>query len=457
MAQYKKYENYEDSGVEWIGTIPNEWAVTRVGNAFEVTLGKMLQPNQNSQNDVMVSYLKAMNIQEGYIKEDKIDEMYATEKELESLNLMYGDVLVCEGGDVARSAILKSNFENTIFQNSLHRVRSTNKGNNLYLHYLLNVIRNSGYLDILVNKATIAHFTKEKFNSLRICLPTIYEQIQISNYLDQKTFEIDSLIADKEKLIVLLEEQRQAIISETVTRGLDPNVSMKDSGVEWIGEIPVEWELKKIKYTTYVKGRIGWQGLRSDEFIDEGPYLVTGTDFINGVVNWDTCYHISEERYYEAPPIQLKEGDLLITKDGTIGKIAIVKNKPDKSILNSGIFVTRILKREYITEYMYYILNSRIFERYIKYMELGSTIKHLYQETFNNFTYPTPGLQEQLKIVEYLELKIMEIDRLIDDINKQIQKLKEYRQSLTFEVATGKIDVRDIAVDEGVTVSTAKG
>lgn len=170
---------------------------------------------------------------------------------------------------------------------------------------------------------------------------------------------------------------------------------LKDSGVEWIGKIPANWSVEKIKYTTYVKGRIGWQGLKSDEFTDEGPYLVTGKDFIGKNVNWESCHHISRERYHEAPPIQLKENDLLITKDGTIGKTAIVSDMPDKAILNSGIFVTRSAKYE--VDFMYWMLNSQVFDKYIKFFETGSTIKHLYQETFENFSYPLPTRLEQKK------------------------------------------------------------
>ena len=115
----------------------------------------------------------------------------------------------------------------------------------------------------------------------------------------------------------------------------------KDSGVEWIGEIPEHWGNSKIKYNTYVKGRIGWQGLTTSEYIDEGPFLVTGTDFQQGVVDWKTCQHVSGDRYDQDEYIQLQENDLLITKDGTIGKIALAKNLQAKATLNSGVFVTR--------------------------------------------------------------------------------------------------------------------
>lgn len=311
------------------------------------------------------------------------------------------------------------------------------------------------YYWLLINKEVIiniANYTtlpiiNNQFLKEFICpVPPIETQKKIIGFLNKKSEEIFQLIRDNQKIMDLLEEKRKSTITEAITKGINSSVKIRDSGVEWIGEIPEHWKITKIKYTTYVKGRIGWQGLTTDEFIDEGPYLVTGTDFKEGLVNWDTCYHVSEERYNEAPPIQLKEDDLLITKDGTIGKLAIVKNMPYKSILNSGVFVTRPLNNQYINKYMYWLLSSAVFDKYIKYMETGSTIKHLYQETFINFSFALPSIEEQISIINYLDEKIANIDSIRKNIKLQIDKLKEYRQSLIYEVVTGKIDVHNIEV-----------
>src|SRR5699024_1868802 len=230
-----------------------------------------------------------------------------------------------------------------------------NKTDIRFFYYYFSI--NKEYLNQLGRGTTFLELSNEALKNIELRVPSLLEQQSISDFLDEKTSQIDALISDKERLIELLEEKRQAVITETVTKGLDPNVKMKDSGIEWIGEVPEHWNTTKIKYTTYVKGRIGWQGLRSDEFTDVGPHLVTGTDFQDGFINWSTCHRISEERYEEAPEIQLKNNDLLVTKDGTIGKVAIVKDKPEKAILNSGVFVTRPYKETYLTEYLYWILN----------------------------------------------------------------------------------------------------
>ncbi|WP_414834447.1 restriction endonuclease subunit S [Bacillus altitudinis] len=223
---------------------------------------------------------------------------------------------------------------------------------------------------------------------------------------------------------------------------------LKDSGVEWIGKIPANWSIEKIKYTTYVKGRIGWQGLKSDEFTDEGPYLVTGKDFIGKNVNWESCHHISSERYHEAQPIQLKENDLLITKDGTIGKTAIVRDMPDKAILNSGIFVTRSAKYE--VDFMYWMLNSQVFDKYIKFFETGSTIKHLYQETFENFSYPLPTRIEQKRINLFLNRKIKLVDEVIKNKGNMMTLLEKQRQSIITEAVTKGLNPNVKMKDSGI-------
>jgi type I restriction enzyme, S subunit len=133
----------------------------------------------------------------------------------------------------------------------------------------------------------------------------------------------------------------------------------KPSGIEWLGKIPTHWEVERIKDFTYLKARIGWQGLRSDEFVDDSNwYCLTGTDFSDGRINWENCYCIDKDRYNQDKKIQLKIDDLLITKDGTIGKIALVNFLPKPTTLNSGVFVSRPRLRKYTNTFMYWILSS---------------------------------------------------------------------------------------------------
>ena len=135
----------------------------------------------------------------------------------------------------------------------------------------------------------------------------------------------------------------------------------KDSGVEWLGEVPVHWLLSRLKFDFSINARVGWHGLTSDEFTTEGPYLVTGSDFRGRTVDWNKCYRCTPDRYEQDKNIQLQEGDLLITKDGTIGKLMLIKDLPGKATLNSGIFVVRPFSQNYLTRFYYWMLQSPIF------------------------------------------------------------------------------------------------
>lgn len=208
---------------------------------------------------------------------------------------------------------------------------------------------------------------------------------------------------------------------------------MKDSGVEWIGLIPTDWNVGRIKYNYYLKGRIGWQGLKADEFIDEGPYLVTGTDFENGKVNWNTCYHISQERYDEAPEIHVNVGDLLITKDGTVGKVAYIDDKPEQVSLNSHLLIMRPLNEKYNNRYLFWVIQSPVFDKYFRLSQNGTIMASLSQEKINDFSFSLPSGKVQKQIVDYLDSKCAKIDSIIEKQQAIIEKLKEYKLSVITE------------------------
>lgn len=225
---------------------------------------------------------------------------------------------------------------------------------------------------------------------------------------------------------------------------------MKESGIDWIGQIPEEWEVIKVKFFTYMKGRIGWQGLKADEFIDEGPYLVTGTDFKNGRVNWDTAYHISQKRYEQAPEIQLKQGDLLVTKDGTVGKLALIDELPDSASLNSHLLVLRPLFNRYENHFLYYVLSSLEFKNYFQKVSIGSTMDSLSQEKMGEFIFALPNINEQNSISRYLDKKTAQLDKVKSLLEEQIQKLKDYRSSLIYETVTKGLDKTVPLKDSGI-------
>lgn len=225
---------------------------------------------------------------------------------------------------------------------------------------------------------------------------------------------------------------------------------MKESGIDWIGQIPEEWEISKIKFTTQLNGRIGWQGLTSAEYKEEGPYLITGTDFHNGTINFETAVHTDEKRWSEASQIQVENGDLLITKDGTVGKVAIISGLDDKASLNSGVLRIQTID-EIDRRFLYYVLLSDEFWMWFNYTNSGaSTILHLYQNVFDEFTFTFPQKNEQQKIADFLDKKTAQMDKVKVLLEKQIQKLKDYRASLIYETVTKGLDKTVPMKDSGI-------
>lgn len=209
----------KDSGVEWLGEVPEHWDVAVVKRAFIVKLGKMLQPDQKDETDVIKKYLKASNLTWDGVK-DIDNEMWFSKNELKKLKLEIGDLLVAEGGDVGKSCIFDSN-EEFYYQNSVNRVRGQKNNANKFLYYWLFTLKYSGYIDILCNKSTIAHFTAEKLNETILLLPDSVEQNEIIAYLERENGKINKLILKQQSLIEKLKEYRASIISHAITGKID--------------------------------------------------------------------------------------------------------------------------------------------------------------------------------------------------------------------------------------------
>lgn len=212
---------------------------------------------------------------------------------------------------------------------------------------------------------------------------------------------------------------------------------MKDSGIPWIGEIPSHWSLYRIKHNTFLKGRIGWQGLNSNDFLDEGYCLITGTDFDNkGGIHWETCYRISKERFDEDELLHVKEGDLLMTKDGTVGKMAIIKDLPEEASLNSHLLIIRQLSPLVTNPFLYWIMVSDIFGGFVSYYQTGTIMSSISQTTLGYFSCFVPSIKEQKAITDYLDKKCSEIDELITLQEKIIEELKSYKLSVITKAVT---------------------
>ena len=197
------------------------------------------------------------------------------------------------------------------------------------------------------------------------------------------------------------------------------------------------WVEKRLGNTAILKARIGWQGLTTAEYLNSGSFcLVTGTDFKGGFIDWSNCHYVEESRYRQDKNIQLKEHDVLVTKDGTIGKVALVNRLDKLATLNSGVFVIRPIENAFYPDFFYYLLCSRMFTDFLAQLSAGSTINHLYQKDFVNFLYKTPAtVHEQTAIAAILS----DMDAEIAALEAKLAKYRQIKQGMMYNLLTGRI------------------
>ncbi|WP_217997851.1 restriction endonuclease subunit S [Alicyclobacillus acidiphilus] len=434
MAQYRRYEQYKDSGVEWIGTMPEGWGIRRL------KLGVNLR-NQKVIDDNDLTYLGLENVESmtGKIIEDEsLGEDHIVEG---TSNKFYkGDVLFGKLRPyLAKCTVAQFDGKCTT---ELLVIRS--KSREIYNRYLFYLMISSPFID-LVNSSTygskMPRANWEFIGNQFIPCVGIEEQIQIANFLDQKTAEIDSLIADKEKLIALLEEQRQAIITEAVTKGLNPDVKMKDSGVEWIGEIPEHWHIRKVKYLSDIlRGKFSHRPRNDPSLYDgEYPFIQTGDVASAGKFLVEYSQTLNEQGF--AVSKMFPKGTLVMTIAANIGDLSILNFEacfPDS-------IVGFVPKRQIDLNYLYYNLTAM--KKEFLRTSTVNTQMNLNVERIGGLLTCCPPYDEQVAIAEYLDERVLEIDKLQEEISLQIDRIQEYRQSIIFEAVTGKIDVRDMVVE----------
>lgn len=436
-----KYEKYKPSEIDWIGNVPNHWEIIRIKDVFnqiskigseigvnnyipleniESQTGKLIQRISNENNEVTNLFKK------GDILVNKLRPYLAKVYLPEFDGGVSGEVIVFRVSNVNQKKISsKYYFYRFLSRQFIEKINSITDG------------------------VKMPRTNPTKINCLEIAIPPLSEQTAIAEYLDAKTQAIDKKINLLTKKAETYKELRKSMINDAVCKGLDKSVKLKESGIDWIGKIPVHWELRMFKQISYMKGRIGWQGLKFSEFSDDvnQPYLITGMNFKGGKIRWEEVYHISEERYNEAPEIQLKVNDILMTKDGTIGKLLFVDYLPGKASLNSHLLVLRPLKNKYHAKYLYYQLESESFIGHIEHNKYGTTFYGLTQEAMGRFITILPLLSEQTAIANYLDEKTQKIDAIVSNIGKQIDTLKELRKTLINDVVTGKIKVSEPLID----------
>ena len=431
IAEFPKYEAYRDSGAGWLGQVPQDWDLSRLGSYFAERRSKVSDidypPLSVTKNGILPQLDNAAKTKDG----DNRKLVKA------------GDFVINSRSDRKGSSGVSSLDGSVSLINIILEPRGIHPE---FCHHLL---KSYSFIEeyYRVGRGIVADLWTTRYDEMRtitIAVPSIEEQKLIAKFLDKKTTQIDEAIAIKEQQIALLKERKQIIIQKAVTQGLDPTAPMKDSGVDWIGEIPAHWGVVKFKFSMSIKARLGWKGLKADEYVDMSEYGFLSTPNIKHKnIKYDDSYFITKERYEESPEIMLQEGDVLLVKDGsTLGISNIVHKMPFKCTVNSSIAVLRVFDEKSIgPSYLDLFLKSRTMQKLISRMKDGMGVPHLFQADIKNFSHLLPPLSEQAEIVDFVRSESNALDQAVEMQEKQVAQLKEYKTTLINSAVTGKIRI----------------
>lgn len=403
--------------------IPDGWTVEKlepkVGN---VKSGKRL-PKGYYVVDTHTNhpYIRVIDMRQGYV--DTSDLRYVPEEAfsaIQNYRIYKDDIYISVAGTLGIVGQIPEHLDGANLTENANRVTNI-KCNIKYLMYWLmgSIIQNT-----ISQTQTLGAQPKLALTRIRnfsVILPPEKEQEKIAGALS----DVDTLITDLQKLIRKKKDIRQGTMQMLVT------------GKKRLDGFSGDWVKINLAKNSRLKARIGGQGLTTAEYLDEGySYLITGTDFKDGRINWNGCHYVDYDRYVQDPNIQVTNGDLLLTKDGTIGKVAFVADLKRPATLNSGVFLVKPITDAYTAHFMFYVLESSVFKNFLQQLSAGSTINHLYQKDlvkFDLFVPPTKEEQEAIAGILY------DMDCDIHKLEEKLSKYQKVKQGMMEELLTGKV------------------
>lgn len=422
-GKYKVYPKYEDSGVEWLGQVPGHWKIASIGRLFDIKAGGDLK-------------------EEFFSKDKTIQHCYPIYTNTVVSKQVYGftnkpffkknTITVTGRGDVGY-AIYRDHSYDAIIRLLVLSPRDK-KTCKFFMYYLNSV------LDFKVENTAINQLSTMQISPYRITYPTFEEQIIIINFLDHETAKIDNLIEKQKRLIKLIKEKRQAVISHAVTKGLNPDAPMKDSGVEWLGEVPEHWNVNKLKHLT----RLIIDGAHfTPTYVDDGIPFLRVTDLHNKEIDKSQIKYIPKEEHENLiERCKPEKGDLLLSKNGTIGLTKVIDWEWAFSIFVS-LCLIKFKRNRLLADYFQYIFKSSFIEEQLFHSSKKTSVSNLHLDKIKELLFIIPPLNEQENLIGFLDLQSKDFEILINKANSGINLLKERRTALISAAVTGKIDVRD--------------
>jgi type I restriction enzyme S subunit len=450
----KTYDNYKESGIEWIGEIPEHWEIKKMKYCADLINGYSFKPEQYTNEGIPVVRIGDLDYEVNIENAKKVD--FELLENLKDFLIRKGDILLAlTGATIGKSALFDK--DDLVFLNQRVGILRTKVNvEKQYLRYVImsNIFRE--FVDLFCGGSAQENIGKAQLDNYFLQLPRLPEQTAIANYLDNKTTEIDQVVADKEALIVLYEEEKKALINEAVTKGVTlsgvetSTAKLKPSGIDWLGDVQEHWEVKRLKYikspskNSFVDGPFG-SNLKTEHFIENGDVYVIDSGFVTSgdFVSHREFRSISYDHFKTIERSEAKENDIIISKIGANFGMSGILPKLDKpSVVSGNSLKLTVDTSKYLIKYIHYQLLNIKENGQIDLLVKGSAQPAVTLGLLNELPFPiTCSLAEQTAIIHHIETETTKINDKINQIKQEIGLLKEYRQALIFEAVTGKICV----------------
>lgn len=451
--KYPAYPKYKDSGIEWLGDVPEHWEIYALRRKLKNgTDGIKIGPF-GSQLKLEIMQDEGFKV---YGQENVIGNNFEVGKrfigkekyaELYVYSIKPGDILISMMGTSGRCQIVPEGIKEGIMDSHLLRLRV--REDEIKSEFISLLIDKSQYIRHQINiagKGAIMHgLNSGLIKDICIATPTIAEQVKILSFINRETAKIDVLIAKKQRLIELLKEKRTALISHAVTKGLDPDAPMEDSGVEWLDSYPIGWIGGQLKRFVIIKITDGPH--ETPEFVNEGIEFISAEAIQNGRINFEARRGFISEVLHKqyCKKCSPKKDDIFLCKSGaTTGKVAIVEDQREFSVW-SPLAQIRTEQQKVKPKFLYLSLQSDYIQNQIRRTWSAGTQPNISMSAIERLFVVAPKISDQEAITTYLDGETAKIDALVAKTKEVIEKLKEYRTALISAAVTGKIDVREEA------------
>ncbi|EKM5064519.1 restriction endonuclease subunit S [Cronobacter turicensis] len=441
MAKYKAYPEYKDSGVEFLGRVPNEWSVKSLKNIVMIVNGSTPKSGVEEYWDGDINWITPTDLSQksGVYLNDS--QRKITNKGLDSC----GTSLVPENTVILSTRAPIGSLAITGTQSCTNQGCKSlvvkNKESSLFLYYYLSI--STSPLNNLGRGSTFLELSTEDLATFKVPMPNVGIGTIVS-FLEHETAKIDNLIEKQQQLIELLKEKRQAVISHAVTKGLNPDVPMKDSGVEWLGDVPEHWIIKRLKHISPKVG-VGLVINPSTYTKDEGVYFIFGGDVKEFGFDLTKTRRISPQDSNKLLPSRLNSRDLVSVRVGYPGITSVVTDDLEGSNCASIIIIRR---GSYNSDWLCAAMNVWVGRQQVDLASYGAAQKQFNVSDAIEFIFPVPSINEQNDIADFVQKTLNKFDDLSQKALKQIELLQERRTALISAAVTGKIDVRDWVAPE---------